>query len=403
MSSRPSLRLPPLRYLAAGLAALFVVVHLAAVHNSDTYARHASVDSLRSKLGLGSDGMAPVDYPSAAAQSGAAAPVGSHDWAADAAVNSTRANAAFVILARNSDVWEILKSIRGIEDRFNRKYHYPYVFLNDQPFDDEFKRHTSGIASGPCSYGLVPKEQWEEPAWIDEDKAAVERQKMADAKVIYGDSRTYRRMCRYQSWAVFQHDLLASYDYYWRIEPSVEFFCDINYDPFMYMHEKGKKYGWTVSLYEYEATIPTLWKTTKEFTDAHPEYLASPNMLGWITNDKGDYNRCHFWSNFEIGSLAFFRSEAYTKYFEHLDRSGGFSYERWGDAPVHSIAAALFLKPEEIHWFHDIGYKHPPFLHCPTNSADRCACNPNDANAFEFHWYGCTNTWKTLNPDWASG
>jgi hypothetical protein len=23
------------------------------------------------------------------------------------------------------------------------------------------------------------------------------------------------------------------------------------------------------------------------------------------------------------------------------------------DAPVHSIAAALFLQPQEIHWFHE--------------------------------------------------
>jgi hypothetical protein len=55
-----------------------------------------------------------------------------------------------------------------------------------------------------------------------------------------------------------------------------------------------------------------------------------------------------FWSNFEIGSLDFYRSEAYTAYFDHLDKAGGFFYERWGDAPVHSIAACLFLKPEEM-------------------------------------------------------
>lgn len=91
-----------------------------------------------------------------------------------------------------------------------------------------------------------------------------------------------------------------------------------------------------------------------EFTAAHPEYLASPNSLSWISSDNGTtYNRCHFWSNFEIGALDFLRSEAYVEYFAHLDRSGGFSYERWGDAPVHSIAAALFLKPEEVHWFHE--------------------------------------------------
>jgi hypothetical protein len=39
-------------------------------------------------------------------------------------------------------------------------------------------------------------------------------------------------------------------------------------------------------------------------------------------------------------------------------KEGGFFYERWGDAPVHSLAAALFLKPEEIHFFQDIGCKY---------------------------------------------
>ncbi|GJN93736.1 hypothetical protein Rhopal_006793-T1 [Rhodotorula paludigena] len=393
MSARPDLRLPPLKYLAAGIVSLVVLFHLAAVHKSDAYARHASVDALRSRLGLSSDGMPVASFRQ---DDALAAPhrAGGADWDAHGAGNSTRANAAFVILARNSDVWEILGSIRGIEDRFNRKYNYPYVFLNDEPFNDEFKRHTSAIASGPCSYGLVPREHWEEPEWIDESKAAEERKKMADAGVIYGDSRGYRRMCRYQSGYFFRHPLLDTYDYYWRIEPSVKFYCDIDYDPFRYMADNKKKYGWTVSLYEYEKTIPTLWKTTKEFIEKHPEHLASPNMRQWLVNDKDEYNRCHFWSNFEIGDLNFFRSKAYLDYFDYLDHAGGFSMERWGDAPVHSIAAALFLKPEEIHWFHDIGYMHPPFLHCPKDSASRCACNPKDPNAF--------GNWKKLRPNWAS-
>lgn len=48
-------------------------------------------------------------------------------------------------------------------------------------------------------------------------------------------------------------------------------------------------------------------------------------------------------------------------YFEHLDKAGGFYYERWGDAPVHSIAAALFARKDQIHFFQDIGYRHEPF------------------------------------------
>ena len=51
-----------------------------------------------------------------------------------------KANAAFVILARNSDLKYVVESIKHVEDRFNRKFGYPYVFLNEEPFSDEFKR-----------------------------------------------------------------------------------------------------------------------------------------------------------------------------------------------------------------------------------------------------------------------
>jgi hypothetical protein len=49
------------------------------------------------------------------------------------------------------------------------------------------------------------------------------------------------------------------------------------------------------------------------------------------------------------------------EFFEHLDKAGGFYYERWGDAPVHSIGAALFARKDQIHFFDDIGYRHEPF------------------------------------------
>lgn len=50
--------------------------------------------------------------------------------------------------------------------------------------------------------------------------------------------------------------------------------------------------------------------------------------MGFISDNNGDtYNRCHFWSNFEIGDLDFWRGEAYTKYFDFLDSKGGFYYE----------------------------------------------------------------------------
>ena len=88
------------------------------------------------------------------------------------------------------------------------------------------------------------------------------------------------------------------------------------------------------------------------------------------------------WSNFEIGDLDFFRSKAYATFFEHLDASGNFFYERWGDAPVHSIGVALLLPLQQIHYFNDIGYHHVPFWNCPDNPLNsklECKCQREQA------------------------
>lgn len=100
--------------------------------------------------------------------------------------------------------------------------------------------------------------------------------------------------------------------------------------------------------------------------------------------------------------MEFVRSEGYKAYFNYLDKQGGFFYERWvakekrvdgrgltffydrwGDAPVHSIAASLMLNRNEVHWFYDIGYKHDDFEHCPTEphwlTYGKCYCDPGSS------------------------
>ena len=83
------------------------------------------------------------------------------------------------------------------------------------------------------------------------------------------------------------------------------------------------------------------------------------------------------------------------KFFEHLDHAGGFFYERWGDAPIHSIAAILLLDRSRIHFFDDIGYRHEPFEHCPQadqyHNNGKCSCNP--MVSFDRHPYGCLKEW----------
>lgn len=311
-----------------------------------------------------------------------------------------RMNATFVTLARNSDLWEIVQSIRQVEDRFNRRYGYDWVFLNDQPFDETFKKVTTSLISGKTFYGLIPEEHWSFPEWIDQEKAKRVREDMKERKIIYGDSISYRHMCRFESGFFFRQPLMMNYEYYWRVEPSIKLFCDIHYDPFRLIAEQGKKYSFVLSLYEYIDTIPTLWESTKKFMANHPEHIAEDNSMHFLSDDGGEtYTKCHFWSNFEVGSLEWLRSKPYIDFFESLDKDGGFFYERWGDAPVHSIAAGLLLKKEEIHFFNDIAYYHVPFTHCPTGEQKRldlrCHCDPNEN--FDWKGYSCTSRYFELN------
>lgn len=308
--------------------------------------------------------------------------------------------ATFVSLARNRDLWSLVGSIRLVEDRFNKKYGYDWVFLNDEPFSEEFKRTTTALVSGTTKYGEISKEQWSFPEWIDLDKAAQVREDMKKNKIIYGDSISYRFMCRYESGFFYRHPLLQDYEYYWRVEPDIKLYCDIDYDIFQFMKDNNKKYGFTISLHEYQATIETLWSTTKQFMEKYPQHIHKNNMLDFISDDGGaSYNLCHFWSNFEVGSLDFWRGQAYSDYFDFLDHAGGFFYERWGDAPVHSIAAALFLDREELHFFTDVGYFHPPFHSCPIEDEYRlkhkCMCNPSED--FTFKGYSCGLKYYDVN------
>lgn len=97
--------------------------------------------------------------------------------------------------------------------------------------------------------------------------------------------------------------------------------------------------------------------------------------------------------------MHFWRDKAYQDLFHHLDHAGGFYYEvcysfllhaapclprnkRWGDAPVHSIAAALFLNKNQIHFFDEIGYQHDDWSHCPSNPTPQMACACDPASSF---------------------
>lgn len=200
------------------------------------------------------------------------------------------------------------------------------------------------------------------PSWINMDLFHESVELLKEQDVQYAEKISYHQMCRWNSGMFYKHPALQNYRWYWRVEPNVHFFCDVDYDVFRWMEDHNKTYGFTINLYDSPQSVTTLWPETLKFlaSDDHSRYLHKNNAMDWLTDSKrreqhnllaNGYSTCHFWSNFEVGDMDFWRSRPYEEYFQHLDRSGGFFYERWGDAPVHSIALGMFADKSKIHWY----------------------------------------------------
>lgn len=292
-------------------------------------------------------------------------------------------SAVILILCRNSDKNEIKTTLENFEQRFNSKFNYPYVFLNDSEWERDFKTEINKVTRNRAKYGRIDEANWKMPPTIDRVRANAEWTNMKNRGVPYAEMESYHNMCRFYSKEFYKHPLLQDYEYYWRVEPGVTFHCDIDDDPFDFMKTNNKTYGFTLTLHEFMDSIRTLDAVTKEFMEKNKDIIPKNiQKLRFIYDERGVYNGCHFWSNFEIASFRFFRSEVYNRYMNFLEDKKGFYYERWGDAPVHTMAVANFLPLREVHFFETIGYTHPPFTHCPADGKN-CTCKQKDSFDFK--------------------
>lgn len=304
------------------------------------------------------------------------------------------ANATIIALVRNSEAGDISKTIRDFEKSFNSKYQYPYTFLNDEPFTERFKERMKALSSAAMEFVVIPPELWNPPDHINRAKADEAMEKLDKENVAYAKMLSYHNMCRFYLGTFYNIPELQKYRYYWRIEPNVHFYTDLKYDVFKFMEKAKKVYGFTINLYDIAESIRTLWPETLKFLNQgdNYKYVNKNGAFQWLLDDTqlpqnaaqtGGYSTCHFWSNFEVADMDFYRNSGYDEWFKHLDQSGKFYYERWGDAPVHSIGVALFASKSDVHWFKDIGYMHEPYLNCPLLE-DTKGCDAGKFLQFDF-------------------
>lgn len=133
--STTSFRIPPVRYLLTALLAI-IATHYIVSFSSPTYASTTSLAAVKSRIVPKTWGKTYTTYqngrpykPTSSKSNGGGLLdkfTGIHldrvdndgsSGSGSMTNASRRANATFVILARNSDLWEILGSIRGMEGK----------------------------------------------------------------------------------------------------------------------------------------------------------------------------------------------------------------------------------------------------------------------------------------------
>ena len=315
-----------------------------------------------------------------------------------------KTNACILILAKNQDFVLLKKSIIAFEAQFNHKYKVPYVILSETPFWTKWKWKLQSFTSSKMEFGLIAQEQWSTPEWIDADRLNLTTD--ASVKNITKDNRlSYHHMCRFYSGFFFRHELTLKYDYYLRLDSHVDFPCPIGGNPFRSLVKHNKLYGFVITRSETLKYMPTLWPTIRRWLNETGRVATRANqhvaqINSFLNNELDDYEqgecgvgRFQFWSNFEMASFAIFRNETYLSFFDYLDKAGGFYYERWGDAPIHSFYILLMVDLSRVHNFENVGYGHDGCYNWPTDASLRGQCERRYDNNCTF----CQAKWKAMN------
>lgn len=113
--------------------------------------------------------------------------------------SAKREDAVLVMLAQNSEIDAAKHTVDSVEAKFNRWFHYPYVFLNDKPWDPEFMRIMNDSVSGKARFEVIPSSDWTYPSWMDEDAARQSIVKQGERGIHYGGREGYHHMCRFFS------------------------------------------------------------------------------------------------------------------------------------------------------------------------------------------------------------
>ena len=268
----------------------------------------------------------------------------------------------YLIGRRSEHYLDLIDSLIALELHFLSRFPYPVIIFHEGLGPDEMERLR--LIYEQVVFHRLDRSFLFPPDHIDQSKVP----SMIGGHATVG----YRHMCRFFSGTMFRYPLLAAYDWFWRLDSDSFILGPLSFDPFRRMAEGGQVYGYMGLGREDEYLTTGLWSATTDYMLAHgitsPPALLRPHLESVAASPSlplGSWDRSYYYTNFEIGNLSFFRSEAYQSYFRHLDSEGGFYYYRWGDAPIRLLGVSIHASAGSVYRFDDLPYSHKVYVVLP--------------------------------------
>ncbi|EPY52078.1 mannosyltransferase [Schizosaccharomyces cryophilus OY26] len=281
----------------------------------------------------------------------------------------TLLNASLLMFAEDGDLLDVLQTIRTVEDRWNKRFHYPWTIFSSKEVSPFFIESTSSVASGNCEYVQWDSTEYLETGLKDDIYYLEQSGKLSDEGVNYSRSGSFHR---YQEWIL--HTLLyhpqLRFDYVWRLEPGVRFNCEENSDLFHEMEQNNATLGFTNHVCETRHT--GILELEQALDKYEQEWIPDRPRQAWEYFNEDVY--CKYWPYNEIIALRKFReNSSLVQLTQHLLNEGGIYYHRWTESDILSLVLKVYDSPT-LH-LSTIGYLfRPDANHCPDIESGRCAC-----------------------------
>ncbi|KAL2692361.1 hypothetical protein Neosp_002767 [[Neocosmospora] mangrovei] len=194
--------------------------------------------------------------------------------------------AALVTLAHDYDLDAMLFTMQQLEEKFNSRYQYQWIFFSTEMLGDDFKELTSNATNATCIYEVIPNENWAIPGWTDPSQVPNSQENnMENGAEARKPIATIRQMNRWNSAPFAKERRLRDYDWFWRIEPGAQLTQDIPFDVFRFMRDNGIAYGFNPAIFQ-RTNLRDISPRIKSFVDKYPDLLHEDADMSCLLGNK---------------------------------------------------------------------------------------------------------------------